>query len=199
MIDSLVVREIIVFRSHKRTWFNRSNIRSSPARSTNTHKIRIRNKENRLMLYDSGKPVQNVPKKDEGKHILEQVTGNVDAAIEFVIAEQGTEHWSATSDSLPNQAANDGKKILNYLNSPHLVLQIFEAWLDVVSLAHFGTDTCACFGVLDPSLGASGSCAFNAIFPSSSKKYIYYCLHVYKKGQLCVIVFLTCTTYQNRL
>lgn len=40
--------------------------------------------------------------------ILEQVNGDVDAAIEFLIAEQGTEECSATSDSLPSQADSYG-------------------------------------------------------------------------------------------
>lgn len=40
--------------------------------------------------------------------ILEQVNGDVDAAIEFLIAEQDTEECSTNSDSLPSQASTNG-------------------------------------------------------------------------------------------
>lgn len=40
--------------------------------------------------------------------ILVQVNGDVDAAIEFLIAEQGTEECSATSDPPPSQADTYG-------------------------------------------------------------------------------------------
>lgn len=40
--------------------------------------------------------------------ILEQVNGDVDAAIEFLIAEQGTEECSTKPDSLPGQVTTSG-------------------------------------------------------------------------------------------
>ena len=40
--------------------------------------------------------------------ILEQVNGDVGAAIEFLIAEQGAEECSAKSDSPPSQADANG-------------------------------------------------------------------------------------------
>jgi OTU domain-containing protein 3 len=40
--------------------------------------------------------------------ILEQVNGDVGAAIEFLIAEQGAEECSSNFDCLPSQASTDG-------------------------------------------------------------------------------------------
>ena len=53
--------------------------------------------------------IQSMPSLSQ---ILEQVNGDVDAAIEFLIAEQGTEECSANSDSLPNQANTCGNIFL---------------------------------------------------------------------------------------
>ncbi|KHN08336.1 hypothetical protein glysoja_045087 [Glycine soja] len=49
----------------------------------------------------AGTGCENAEKVEQ---ILEQVNGDVDAAIEFLIAEQRTEECSANSDSLPSQA-----------------------------------------------------------------------------------------------
>lgn len=54
-----------------------------------------------IKLVMAGTGCENAEKVEQ---ILEQVNGDVDAAIEFLIAEQGTEECSANSDSLPNQA-----------------------------------------------------------------------------------------------
>ncbi|KAH1202610.1 OTU domain-containing protein 3 [Glycine max] len=58
-----------------------------------------------IKLVMAGTGCENAEKVEQ---ILEQVNGDVDAAIEFLIAEQGTEECSANSDSLPNQANTCG-------------------------------------------------------------------------------------------
>lgn len=40
--------------------------------------------------------------------ILKQVNGDVDAAIEFLIAEQGAEECSSNSECIPSQASTTG-------------------------------------------------------------------------------------------
>ncbi|GAU38298.1 hypothetical protein TSUD_157820 [Trifolium subterraneum] len=46
--------------------------------------------------------------REKVEQILEQVNGDVGAAIEFLIAEQGAEECSSNSDCLPSQASTDG-------------------------------------------------------------------------------------------
>lgn len=46
--------------------------------------------------------------REKVEQILEQVNGDVDAAIEFLIAEQGAEECSSDSDCLPSQASTTG-------------------------------------------------------------------------------------------
>ncbi|CAL0313460.1 unnamed protein product [Lupinus luteus] len=58
-----------------------------------------------IKLVMAGSGCENTEKVEQ---ILEQVNGNVDAAIEFLIAEQGREECSATSDFFPSQADADG-------------------------------------------------------------------------------------------
>ncbi|TKY55690.1 OTU domain-containing protein 3 [Spatholobus suberectus] len=58
-----------------------------------------------IKLVMAGTGCENAEKVEQ---ILEQVNGDVDAAIEFLIAEQGTEECSANSDSLPSQANTYG-------------------------------------------------------------------------------------------
>lgn len=47
-------------------------------------------------------------KKNSLLQILEQVNGDVGAAIEFLIAEQGAEECSSNSNCLPSQASTTG-------------------------------------------------------------------------------------------
>eukprot|EP00256_Glycine_max_P069750 XP_025984345.1 OTU domain-containing protein 3-like [Glycine max] len=54
-----------------------------------------------IRMVMAGTGCENAEKVEQ---ILEQVNGDVDAAIEFLIAEQRTEECSANSDSLPSQA-----------------------------------------------------------------------------------------------
>ncbi|XP_027346979.1 OTU domain-containing protein 3 isoform X2 [Abrus precatorius] len=54
-----------------------------------------------IKLIMAGSGCEN---REKVEQILEQVNGDVGAAIEFLIAEQGTEECSAESDSLPSQA-----------------------------------------------------------------------------------------------
>ncbi|KAJ1389112.1 hypothetical protein SESBI_38568, partial [Sesbania bispinosa] len=58
-----------------------------------------------IKLVMTGTGCENTEKVEQ---VLEQVNGDVDAAIEFLIAEQGTEECSAESDSLPSQATAYG-------------------------------------------------------------------------------------------
>ncbi|OIV93868.1 hypothetical protein TanjilG_05571 [Lupinus angustifolius] len=58
-----------------------------------------------IKLVMAGSGCENTEKVEQ---ILEQVNGNVDAAIEFLITEQGTEECCATSDFIPSQADADG-------------------------------------------------------------------------------------------
>ncbi|KAL2333521.1 hypothetical protein Fmac_014734 [Flemingia macrophylla] len=59
-----------------------------------------------VKLVMAGTGCENAEKAEQ---ILEQLNGDVDAAIEFLIAEQGTEECSADSDSLPSQANTFGQ------------------------------------------------------------------------------------------
>jgi hypothetical protein len=52
--------------------------------------------------------INNLTYKHSLLQILEQVNGDVGAAIEFLIAEQGAEECSSNSDCLPSQASTDG-------------------------------------------------------------------------------------------
>ncbi|XP_052724780.1 OVARIAN TUMOR DOMAIN-containing deubiquitinating enzyme 7 isoform X7 [Vigna angularis] len=54
-----------------------------------------------IKLVMAGTGCENAEKVEQ---ILGQVNGDIDAAIEFLIAEQGTEECSANSDSLPSRA-----------------------------------------------------------------------------------------------
>ncbi|QCD81608.1 OTU domain-containing protein 3 isoform X2 [Vigna unguiculata] len=58
-----------------------------------------------IKLVMAGTGCENAEKVEQ---ILGQVNGDVDAAIEFLIAEQGTEECSANSDSLPSGANTYG-------------------------------------------------------------------------------------------
>nr|KYP44921.1 OTU domain-containing protein 3 [Cajanus cajan] len=59
-----------------------------------------------IKLVMAGTGCENAEKVEQ---ILEQVNGDVDAAIEFLIAEQETEECSADSDSLPSQVNTCGQ------------------------------------------------------------------------------------------
>ncbi|XP_014509808.1 OTU domain-containing protein 3 isoform X2 [Vigna radiata var. radiata] len=58
-----------------------------------------------IKLVMAGTGCENAEKVEQ---ILGQVNGDIDAAIEFLIAEQGTEECSANSDSLPSPANTYG-------------------------------------------------------------------------------------------
>ncbi|KOM32346.1 hypothetical protein LR48_Vigan01g190200 [Vigna angularis] len=58
-----------------------------------------------IKLVMAGTGCENAEKVEQ---ILGQVNGDIDAAIEFLIAEQGTEECSANSDSLPSRANTYG-------------------------------------------------------------------------------------------
>ncbi|RDY00880.1 OTU domain-containing protein 3, partial [Mucuna pruriens] len=62
-----------------------------------------------IKLVMTGTGCENAEKVEQ---ILEQVNGDVDAAIEFLIAEQGTEECSANSDSPSSQANTYGNVFL---------------------------------------------------------------------------------------
>ncbi|KAK7263161.1 hypothetical protein RJT34_30746 [Clitoria ternatea] len=58
-----------------------------------------------IKLVMAGSGCENIEKVEQ---ILEQVNGDIGAAIEFLIAEQETEECCAESDSLPSQASTYG-------------------------------------------------------------------------------------------
>ncbi|RYR78774.1 hypothetical protein Ahy_A01g003635 isoform A [Arachis hypogaea] len=61
-----------------------------------------------IKLVMAGSGCENTERVEQGisslSQILEQVNGDIDAAIEFLIAEQGEEEWSTKCDSSPIQA-----------------------------------------------------------------------------------------------
>jgi hypothetical protein len=52
--------------------------------------------------------INNLTYKHSLLQILEQVNGDVGAAIEFLIAEEGAEECSSNSDCVHSQASTDG-------------------------------------------------------------------------------------------